>query len=201
MLGRNDEQINFAPIKRAVLPISEIKLSAGPKIEIKNSRLHDGKAQFLIDMESELNLLKESCIIKNRRRNKSDIFHLTGIAQGTQKTRGSIKLKIFERVVKFHLVRKKFPISTCGILGIEFLRENLASLKFTNEDVTLNLPLSDTVSPCSINLPPRRIKCVNRHLYRGKSSKTPQSLHKGICNKYHTQRHASNYPSRKTSGI
>ena len=122
-----------------MLTISEIKSNTGPNIEIKNNRFHDGKAQFLIDTGSELNLLKESCINKNRRRDKSDIFHLTGIGQGTQKTRGSIRLNIFERVIKFHLVRKNFPISTCGILGTEFLRENLASLKFANDDVTLNL--------------------------------------------------------------
>ena len=123
---------------------------------MKNNRFYDGKAQFLLDTGSELNLLKESRIGKNRRRDKCDIFHLTGIGQGTQKTRGSIKLKIFERIVKFPLVRKNFPISTCGILGMEFLRENLTSLKFTNENLTLNLPLSNTVSPCKLIYQPEQ---------------------------------------------
>ena len=34
-------------------------------MEIKNNRLHEGKGTFLIDIGSELNLLKESCIDGN----------------------------------------------------------------------------------------------------------------------------------------
>ena len=41
-----------------------------------------------------------------------------------------------------------------------FLRENLASLKFANEEITLNLPESNKVSPCVINLPARVKKYI-----------------------------------------
>ena len=43
---------------------------------------------------------------------------------------------------------------------MEFLREILASLKFNNENITLNLPESNKVSPCVINLPAREKKYV-----------------------------------------
>ena len=129
-------------------------------MDVKNNKLHEGKGTFLIDTGSELNLLKGSCIDGKLRRDRSDIFNLSGIGQGTLKTRGSVLLKILGKLVKFHVVRNNFPISTCGILGMEFLRENLASLKFSNEEITLNLPESNKVSPCVINLPARVRKYI-----------------------------------------
>ena len=109
-------------------------------------------------MGSELNILKESCIRGKLRRNKSTIFYVAGIGRGSHKTRGSIQLKILGRSVKFHLVRENFPISTCGILAIEFLREKSAALTFENGDTLLNLPNLNASSPYTITLPDRTLK-------------------------------------------
>ena len=106
------------------------------------------------------------------RREWSIRHHLTGIGQGMYKTKGNMNLQIFGRTVKFHLVRANFPISTCGILGTEFLRENSASLKFTEQNTTLDLPDASTTNPCIITLPSRTKKLItlsvaNSHLSEG----------------------------------
>ena len=143
-----------------MLSISEGKLANGPNIEVESNKLHDDRASLLIDTGSELNLLKESCIRGKLRRDKIVIYRLAGIGQGTYETRGSVQLEILGRTVKFHLVRDNFPISICGILGTEFLRENSATLKFENQSTTLDLPSAGTSSPCMINLPARSRKLI-----------------------------------------
>ena len=123
--------------------------------------MHKNRATLLVDTGSELNILKESCIRGKLRRDKSTIFYLAGIGRGSHKTRGSKQLKILRRSVKFHLVRSNFPISTCGILGTEFLRENSATLKFEKGDTLLNLPNLNASSPYTITLPPRTRKLTS----------------------------------------
>ena len=67
-------------------------------------------------------------------------------------------MKILGQSVKFHLVRANFPISACGILGTEFLRQNSATLKFENGDTLPNFPNLNASSPYTITLPARTRK-------------------------------------------
>jgi hypothetical protein len=115
----------------------------------------------LIDTGCELNLLKESCIRGKLHRDKTQTHYLTGIGRGMLKTRGTVKLKINNKETEFHLVRKDFPIPPCGILGMKFLRENLATMTFSNERINLELqqPLN-LVQNEIIKLPPRTRKLI-----------------------------------------
>ena len=60
-----------AKIKQLVLTISKDKLSNGPNMEINNKYLHRGKAPFLIDTGSKLNVLKQTCLRRKPRVDRS----------------------------------------------------------------------------------------------------------------------------------
>ena len=86
---------------------------------------------------------------------KTKIYHLTGIGQGFYQTHGIVPIRIFNRVANFHLIPANFPIKTCGIIGMEFLRQNSASLNYENHNITLNLSDCNQMNPCVEYLPAR----------------------------------------------
>ena len=115
----------------------------------------------MIDTGCELNLLKESCIQEKIRRDETCIYYLTGIGKGMQKTHGFVILKIFDTEVEFHLVHDKFSVSSCGILGMNFLRTNFATMSFSDERITLKLKPINCNQPKIIYLPARTRKLVS----------------------------------------
>ena len=114
----------------------------------------------MIDTGCEINLLKENCIKDNVRRDKSERFILTGIGSGEIETKGMVKINIEGRETNFHLVHNTFPISPCGLLGMQFLRNNSATMTFSDEKITLKLETLNKNNPGKIVLPARSHKLI-----------------------------------------
>ena len=76
------------------------------------------------------------------------------------KTRGFIEIKINDKKTKFHIVDKTFNIQSCGILGLQFLKENSAIMFFNNENVILNIKEINHIKNQLITLPARSRKII-----------------------------------------
>ena len=98
---------------------------------------------------------------------------------------------------------------------MEFSRKNLTSLKFTKENIALNLPQSNKASQCVINMTARARAYIklpigrlfrsdrgrNRCLFRRKSSETYKWPYKGFRYKHDSKRYSNNFSADKTSGV
>lgn len=144
-----------------MLNINNDDLNNGPTISAFNKRFKNFKIPFLIDTGSEINLIKISFLKGLNDIDKTDILQLTGIGNGSYETLGSLKLNIFDRLTKFHVVHETFPIKYSGILGAEFLRENSASLTFNKNNLTLKLPAFKTETSTTFILPARTKKLIS----------------------------------------
>ena len=70
-------------------------------------------------------------------RDKSERLILTGIGSREIETKDMVKINVEGRETNFHLVHNTFPISPCGILGMQFLRNNSATMTFSDENSIL----------------------------------------------------------------
>ncbi|KAJ8671400.1 hypothetical protein QAD02_002659 [Eretmocerus hayati] len=117
----------------------------------------------MIDTGCKLNLIKENAIEPSIEVNTNKTFHLVGIGKGMIKTFGEVILKIENIEIKFQIVDDAFPIEAAGILGVSFLTQQEATIKFRNK-----LPSSIFIGDneikfeemCEIDLPPRSKKMI-----------------------------------------
>lgn len=96
----------------------------------------------MLDTGAEINLLKLNRIRRTAQTNTTETVYMTGISADRLTTLGTVNIRIFGELVKFHLVPKLFPIEADGILGTEFLKSKSAtidyfsqSLKFLNKTI------------------------------------------------------------------
>ena len=80
------------------------------------------------------------------------------------KTQGSVIINYNGNKIKFHLVRGNFPIKPCGILGMQFLRENSATMSFSNKEIILQIKSANLVPTEVIELPARTRKLITLHV-------------------------------------
>lgn len=132
---------------------------ARPILRVKGDIFKNDEGTFLVDTGCPLNLVKESALTKIFRRRDNSIFYLAGVGKGIYETLGSVELFIFDRKTIFHIIPEDFGVSTSGILGMEFLHENSASLKFQDGETILDLPLSEQAN-INYSLPPRTRKLI-----------------------------------------
>ncbi|KAJ8668758.1 hypothetical protein QAD02_000017 [Eretmocerus hayati] len=118
----------------------------------------------MIDTACKLNFIKENAIEPSIEVNTNKTFHLVGIGKGMIKTFGEVISKIENIEIKFQIVDDAFLIETAGILGVSFLTQQEATIKFSNK-----LPSSIFIGDneikfeetCEIDLPPRSKKMIN----------------------------------------
>ena len=89
--------------------------------------------RFLIDTGSELNIIKQSLIKPNLFIDRKTVYNLAGISEGLVLTQGCVRINIDEGYCRMNVVPDSFPIEADGILGIEFLKEQEATLSFRND--------------------------------------------------------------------
>ena len=108
-------------------------------------------------------MLKENAIRPHLELNKNKIFYLTGIGKGLIETKGEITLSLKGIECKFQIVPTDFPIAQKGILGIEFLSTQGATLQFDdtrNGKLVVNRETFPFETHDTIYLPPRTKKLV-----------------------------------------
>ena len=116
---------------------------------------------LMVDTGSNLNLIKVSAVNNQTSINRETIYHLTGIGSGMYSTLGKITVVIKGIDAHFHIVGADFPIKQQGILGMQFLWENKATLNFRNKELAFHgqyVPLSGHYT---IHLPARTKKLIN----------------------------------------
>ena len=117
-----------------------------------------GSAKLLVDTGSDLNLIKINVVNNRIKINKNKIYNLIGIGQGMTQTIGEIEFTIKDKTVKFQLVPESFQVIQEGILGLEFLKSQSATISFSNSKGG-ELVLGDDIIPLeshtTIYLPPR----------------------------------------------
>ena len=86
--------------------------------------------RFLIDTGSELNIIKQGLIKPNLFIDKNIVYRLAGISEGLVLTQGCVRINLDEGYCRMNVVPNTFPIEADGILGIEFLKEQDATLSF-----------------------------------------------------------------------
>ena len=78
--------------------------------------------RFLIDTGSELNIIKHSLIKPNLFVDKNTVYRLAGI-----------RINLDEGYCRMNVIPDSFPIEADGILDIEFLKEQDATLSFRSD--------------------------------------------------------------------
>ena len=89
--------------------------------------------RFLIDTDSELNIIKQDLIKPNLFIDKNTVYRLAGISEGLFLTQGCVRINLDEGYCRMNVVPDTFPIEADGILGIEFLKEQDATLSFRSD--------------------------------------------------------------------
>lgn len=117
-----------------------------------------GSASFLIDTGSQLNLIKGKGIIPDITVNNNIIYKITGFGSGGILTHGEVIIRVHHVDVKFQIVSDDLLIPGTGILGMPFLENQNAILKFGNNKSN-SLQIGDgeffLLSSSSFSLPPR----------------------------------------------
>ena len=113
---------------------------------------------FLVDTGSQLNIIKRSSIIPSTTVNTNVVYNITGIDSGSIRTCGEVVIKVNLIDVKFQTVSDDLPIPESGILGMPFLENQNAIMKFGNDEPN-SLRIGDEefflLSSSSFRLPPR----------------------------------------------
>ncbi|XP_023319373.1 uncharacterized protein LOC111694666 [Trichogramma pretiosum] len=108
-----------------------------PVISVANRNIKAGRARFLIDTGSDLNLIKRASLLDSIPIDHRTIFHLSGINDESVATFGRVILRFFNRPCPLDIGRDNFPIEYDGILGMEFLRTQKAILSFADNCITI----------------------------------------------------------------
>ena len=125
------------------------------KIEVK---MTNGVCTLLIDSGADISIFKLNKVVGNQKLNSNHRIKLTGITEGETETLATTETELnFGNGIKakhtFHLVNSDFPILTDGILGRDFLTLFKCNidyeywlLNFTIDNITVSLPIQDTVN-------------------------------------------------------
>ena len=79
------------------------------------------------------NLIKQGLIKPNLFIDKNTVYRLAGISEGLVLTQGCVRINLDEGSCRMNVVPDSFPIEADGILGIEFLKEQDATLSFRSD--------------------------------------------------------------------
>uniref|UniRef100_A0ABD2X6W4 Peptidase A2 domain-containing protein n=1 Tax=Trichogramma kaykai TaxID=54128 RepID=A0ABD2X6W4_9HYME len=133
--GSSDERDNGSPQSdrvqnRVLVAINSSHSVQPPVMSVANRGIKGGRARFLIDTGSDLNLIKRTSLANHVSINPHVIYHLSGINNEAVATFGRVTLKFFDKPCPLDVVQDDFPIEYDGILGMEFLRTQRAVLSF-----------------------------------------------------------------------
>ena len=109
-------------------------------VVFKSKYLTKPLPRFLIDTGSELNIIKESLLKSHVPVQSHTFYRLAGINDGLINTLGCVIVNLGDVKSRLNIVSDSFPISADGILGVEFLREQEATLSFKDGSISFGNP-------------------------------------------------------------
>ena len=110
----------------------------------KSKSLTKALPRFLIDTGSELNIIKAKLLKPNVMIQTNTLFRLAGIGKDLINTLGSAIINLGGVNCRLNIVPDDFPIEADGILGVEFLREQGATLSFKDRSLSFGHPRETT---------------------------------------------------------
>ena len=101
---------------------------------------------LIIDSSSQGNIIKAEVLLHDIKINLLDKIQIKGISNEILVSIGCAKLKVFNEVIKFHVIRNEIQIPYDGILGVEFLNELNVVMDFHSKTLNFNngvIPFND----------------------------------------------------------
>ena len=92
----------------------------------------------MIDSGSQGNIIKAEVLPHDIKINFLDKIQIKGTSNEILVTVGSTKLRVFNEVIKFHVIRNEIQIPYNGILGVEFLNELNVVMYFHSKTLNFN---------------------------------------------------------------
>ena len=112
-------------------------------MELSSPSFRNPITTFLVDPGSDLNLIKTQALLPESTFNPQQSVLLAGITDHPVRTIGTIEIPVLDSTAEFHVVRNNFPITSDGILGRPYLRQEQSELSFRhNTMVTKSRPVT-----------------------------------------------------------
>ena len=85
---------------------------------------------MLVDTGADINVIKLDALDEDLLVDENEAIEITGITQSKISTIGTVIIELMKSKITFHVVHSNFPISTDGILGREYLRQEKVEISF-----------------------------------------------------------------------
>ena len=121
----------------------------------------------MIDSGSQGNVIMPNTLPPNIRVNQSEEIWIKGTSRELLITLGSVNLKIFNKIIKFHVIEHETKIAYNGILGTDSLNENKVIMDFHNKNLDIdNYALQFKQNGvCGRNIQMNRILNINQTVH------------------------------------
>lgn len=101
-----------------------------------------GPTKFLIDTGAEINVIHISNLKPRTVIATHEAMTITGITSDSIVTAGSTEITFFDSPIKFQVVRQNLPMTSTGILEVDFLKTESAQISFHhNSLITASRPI------------------------------------------------------------
>ena len=100
-----------------------------PLVKLNAAEL-SSPTEFLIDSGAEINLIHVRALQPRTVIARHDFMNLIGITTNTLATAGSTEITFFDKPIKFQVFTNDLPLPVPGILGVIFLKNELAQISF-----------------------------------------------------------------------
>lgn len=119
---------------------------SSPVVFLNSPDLAKNNSKFLVDVGSELNLLKQKALRLGVVVVTDRLYGLSGINERLVRTMGWANVRFGGLSCRINIVPDSFPIGEDGILGVEFLRSQGAVLSFADKLMTIGPDKRDKIS-------------------------------------------------------
>ena len=110
-----------------------------------------------MDTGTDINVIKLDALDKDLLVNENEAIEITGITQSRILSIGTVNIELMKSKITFHMVHSDLLISTDGILGREYLRQEKVKISFwhntivTHSNPTKPIPFIDNESRVALN--------------------------------------------------
>ena len=107
-------------------------------VELSSNELLRAKARFLVNTGADINVVELEALDEDLLVNENETIEITGITQSRISTMGTVNIEVMNSKIAFHVVHSDFPISTDGILGREYLRQEKVEISFWHNTIVIH---------------------------------------------------------------
>ena len=90
---------------------------------------------FLVGTSANMNIIKFEALDEGLLDDENEAIEITGITQSIILNIGTVNIEPITSKITFHVIHSNFPISTDGILGREYLRQEKVEISFWHNTI------------------------------------------------------------------